>query len=500
MKNFDAACYQDKRETYWFFKDKFCWFCTSDGTPVGPFLISNEFPKLPANIDAAVGVKDNDADSGNYWFFKGDKCYFKKGDTKDHEYDVEYKGLITSQFAGEKAKDLYDLDAACYQEDSKTYWFFKGDKYWSKAYGRNPVEGPFHIAPNSRFPNLVNSVNAATARGSRYWFFKGAECWSKENDSKAVVKDKGSIASNFGKFHDGNLFSWMKDIPNDTLLSCISIPGTHNTCTDKLEYNNIFKLIQKFAKCQSFDYRRQLALGVRFLDIRLKLIDGRLRAYHGPQDCFYTFDSILEGIQDFLVQNGSETILVSIHNEANGGEEAFATAVDKTINKENSWWYTENSIPTIKNVRGKAVLIRKYGGNSSLGIDWFTHRKNNSPRHDNGKAIIQDAYNPGNSKDSQSKKITMKRTYIKDLIQEAIKKHNDGSKMMYVNGSNMMTESLYDFKDNSVLTPKYYADKINPFLKETLEKDSKGYVGVIPMDFVVNSELTRLIIRRNFEK
>jgi 1-phosphatidylinositol phosphodiesterase len=55
--------------------------------------------------------------------------------------------------------------------------------------------------------------------------------------------------------------SWMGDIPDNVLVTALSIPGTHDSgCIDGP---------MGLAKTQNLDLAEQLDSGIRFLDIRL---------------------------------------------------------------------------------------------------------------------------------------------------------------------------------------------------------------------------------------
>jgi 1-phosphatidylinositol phosphodiesterase len=64
----------------------------------------------------------------------------------------------------------------------------------------------------------------------------------------------------------------MRDLDNKQLVSELSIPGTHNT---------VALYGTDLARCQSKPLGEQLRMGIRFLDLRVKLKKHRLRMYHG---------------------------------------------------------------------------------------------------------------------------------------------------------------------------------------------------------------------------
>ena len=72
---------------------------------------------------------------------------------------------------------------------------------------------------------------------------------------------------------DFELGSWMREIEDDTLLSNLTIPGTHDSCAT----SNI-----PFVRTQYLSITKQMEAGLRFLDLRCRVhSDGQLYMYHG---------------------------------------------------------------------------------------------------------------------------------------------------------------------------------------------------------------------------
>ena len=61
--------------------------------------------------------------------------------------------------------------------------------------------------------------------------------------------------------------NWMERILDETKLSALSIPGTHDSATQYVSLSSIFQ-------CQDTAIKTQLENGYRYLDIRL-VIDGQ---------------------------------------------------------------------------------------------------------------------------------------------------------------------------------------------------------------------------------
>jgi 1-phosphatidylinositol phosphodiesterase len=116
----------------------------------------------------------------------------------------------------------------------------------------------------------------------------------------------------------------------------------------------------------------QLAHGIRVLDIRLAIISRRLIAYHGQYPQRTAFQSILHDIHAFLTSPTSarETVVVSIKQEDFETEspKAFSSLVREEIQAGPGgmdMWFLENRIPTLGEVRGKAIMFSRFGGDGA---------------------------------------------------------------------------------------------------------------------------------------
>ena len=59
--------------------------------------------------------------------------------------------------------------------------------------------------------------------------------------------------------------NWMADLPDETPVSLINIPGTHDSAT----YAARILQFRKLSKCQTWDISEQLQAGIRYLDLRI---------------------------------------------------------------------------------------------------------------------------------------------------------------------------------------------------------------------------------------
>lgn len=195
---------------------------------------------------------------------------------------------------------------------------------------------------------------------------------------------------------------WMSQIKDDTLLSDMSLPGTHDSGTKWINT----PIAGAWTTTQDLTIPDQLASGVRYLDIRLAYDSaktGGAKVMHSTIECLneynatMTFTDVCRYLMNFLSGNPTETVVVSIKEDAGDAAQALADAVYNTINSStySKYWYTGYSTPTLRNVRGKAVLatrIRQYPGGISLN---WGDQGSDGGAVDNGLYKVQDRYNMG---------------------------------------------------------------------------------------------------------
>ena len=271
----------------------------------------------------------------------------------------------------------------------------------------------------------------------------------------------------------------MSAIPNTTPLNNIAIPGTHDSGATK------DMIISGTAKCQTLTIAEQLEAGVRFFDIRLRRVNGELHVYHGYVDQKLTFDQVLSACYSFLEENPTETLIVCIKEEydATGTNGAFEAMVAAKINENASAWYTGTTIPTLGSVRGKIVLMRRYGTSGSFGINASSGWTDNTTFNMNTGSFtlsVQDYYQNSNA-DAKWSAITAMFQKMKYQSNTLYLNFTSG----YVSGS-MGIPNINTIKN-----------EVNPKLIEYL-KTSPDFVGVVVIDFVT-PEIAKLIIDVNFD-
>lgn len=193
------------------------------------------------------------------------------------------------------------------------------------------------------------------------------------------------LAAGISRAEEDGAAAWMSRIPAETKLSRITLPGTHNSAA-------LHEPLAGTAKCQNLGLTEQLAAGVRFLDIRCRHLNDGFALHHGMVDQRQTFDTAIAGVAAFLKKNPSECVLVSVKEEHTPAdntrkfEDTFAAAVAKTP----GLWWPGTTIPTLGEVRGKLVLIRRFPAAKPIGID--ASRWPDNTVFQTALLAVQDAY------------------------------------------------------------------------------------------------------------
>ena len=128
------------------------------------------------------------------------------------------------------------------------------------------------------------------------------------------------------------------------------------------------------SQCQylSTPLSTQLQCGIRVLDVRLAVVDERLIAYHGSISQKLPFQTALAAIHEFLTNPDTcrETVIMSIKQE--DFTETPLTTFSALVHAEiyngpggRNMWFLENRIPHLGEVRGKVVMLSRFGGDGN---------------------------------------------------------------------------------------------------------------------------------------
>ena len=289
---------------------------------------------------------------------------------------------------------------------------------------------------------------------------------------------------------------WMALISDNTMISQLTIPGTHDTCT----YTQPEITGAGFVKTQELSIDEQLNAGIRFLDIRGRLYKDSLVIHHGPYYLERNFSDVIEMCKAFLRDHPAETILMSVKDEYDHYDSrlSYYQTFLKYYDENESLWHIGTTIPALGQVRGKIVLLRRFAldpGIAGLGIDLavadnsrsFSHTFSTNPEQ---TLYGEDLYTPGifSSYDE-------KESAIRENVSRA--QSDSSPNNLYLTFTSATQVALLDKG-----TPLFFASVINPWLMSALEVN-KGRMGIIPMDFpefLDHKKLIKFFIYSNFPK
>lgn len=133
------------------------------------------------------------------------------------------------------------------------------------------------------------------------------------------------------------LADWMELVPDDTALSDLAIPGTHDSATANSGQAAIF---QPWVETQHWTLKEQLQSGVRAFDIRLtpqnQIAHGNFVVTgfcdtESPSACS-SFEHVIREFEEFLDVHPSETVLMRVQENCIDGQ-ACDSALTKSVMK-----------------------------------------------------------------------------------------------------------------------------------------------------------------------
>lgn len=253
--------------------------------------------------------------------------------------------------------------------------------------------------------------------------------------------------------------NWMTNLSDTLYLYDIAIPGTHDSAT--------WKMITGETQCQTRSITEQLKDGIRFFDIRVGY-NGQL--YHGDFACSVTLNEVVDACITYLATYNSEVIMLMMSWEGVGGkiyslsdfQEWCSSAFEK---QRAAHWHLSATIPVIKDVRGKIVLVN--GDNTG------------KPGLELGSFVRQNDWDTGDASQRWKERAELKIRLIRKFLAESKNSDNDGKMLM----------NSWNKQFNFMVPVKTYADYIN----SNLASVSSYPRGIQCMDFYRQDIVDRII-------
>ena len=205
--------------------------------------------------------------------------------------------------------------------------------------------------------------------------------WELELVGYSMDKTNATVSSidwtTYSSYVDGPC--WMSHVDGSKYLDELSIPGTHDSGTCSVD--NDTEPQTSLAKCQQDYIPTQLLEGIRYFDIRLGKndkngdpgIDHGICYLHKKDGGFMQLSDVIGYFKTFLNEHPSEALIMLVsrgNDEAT--DESVTTAFANVMGNNSDLFYTSSHVPTLNEVRGKIVLLRRFklAGDSVDGHTW----------------------------------------------------------------------------------------------------------------------------------
>lgn len=202
--------------------------------------------------------------------------------------------------------------------------------------------------------------------------------WELELIGYDMKKNDATVSSldwiTYSSYVDGPC--WMKYVDDNKFLDELSIPGTHDSGTCSVDNDTEPQSSQ--VKCQQDYIPTQLLEGIRYFDIRLGKGDnpgichGDFYLFKKDGDYLHLSD-VIGYFKTFLSENPREAlIMLASRGNDEATDDSVTTAFAKVMGDNPDLFYTSSHVPTLGEVRGKIVLLRRFrlDGNSVSGHTW----------------------------------------------------------------------------------------------------------------------------------
>ena len=106
--------------------------------------------------------------------------------------------------------------------------------------------------------------------------------------------------------------NWQYRLPDNTYVSVVSIPGSHDSATGSGWASGMGILGDRYAKTQELTIAEQWTLGVRAFDFRPCVYEDYMNLNHGIMPTKLHFEDTMLQLRDSLIHNPSEFIIIHL--------------------------------------------------------------------------------------------------------------------------------------------------------------------------------------------
>ena len=333
---------------------------------------------------------------------------------------------------------------------------------------------------------------------------------------------------------------WMKHVNDNKFLDELSIPGTHDSGTCSVDNDTEPQSSQ--VKCQQDYIPTQLLEGIRYFDVRLGKgddpgFDHEIFYLLKKDGNYLHLSDVIGYFKTFLNENPSEAlIMLASRGNDEATDDSVTTAFAKVMDDNPDLFYTSSHVPTLGEVRGKIVLLRRFGlvGDSVSGHTWgldLTEWDDKIKAHSDSTTmcLVQDAQGFEAAGETGGKEPYCTKVYAQDKykltgtdklswVDNALKEttgrtrnkvdvvDDDGAKVQVqercwsINYTSCtgLSHGGNPFTSARVVNEHLYKSPyINPSGTEDTKSDYLKHIGIIASDFV-DAALARSIYQRNY--
>lgn len=158
--------------------------------------------------------------------------------------------------------------------------------------------------------------------------------------------------------------AWMAGIPDNTFVSQLSIPGSHDAGTGH-GVNNVYVVVSgsTYAVTQEKNLTQQWNSGIRAFDLRPAVDGSSLRIYHGIVSTNLYMDNALSTLCGLLDSHPTETCIVIMRHESEADDNNgnWGTKMKDLLNSNPTKSHAVNYTPEAKlgDVRGKIIILSR---------------------------------------------------------------------------------------------------------------------------------------------
>lgn len=329
-----------------------------------------------------------------------------KGGTDTYHHKQAYNGCIITYFSSSRAYIANPSGAGSSFNVKLTALRSKGSVTFVSSLGRH-LDGQDHRASeNFSFAKNIPMFKVHCSDPNATFGIYNDVFMASDDKIALNVKDGDfiNLSSELYNYYitdpDGNngkpftvmfepwVYEWMTSLDDSKSIAELSIPGTHDTATNGIEVS------AGWSRTQNFDYNHQLDFGIRYFDLR---VEDDLSIVHGIRDANTSLPKILDITLNFFKYHPKEVILMELTDEDPGMPAAFKKLLDNNP-KYKELFYFGTHVPTLGEVRGKIVTIRRFNkpDDGDWGIDvksiWPHDTWGSGTNADGVKYYIEDRY------------------------------------------------------------------------------------------------------------